>query len=48
MKIWLITVKPKVLRDYGNTVGSSITAETAPLEIEIILTEDPLVFYRTP
>ena len=45
MKIWLITVKPKVLRDYGNTVGSSITVETASLEI--LLMED-IVFYRTP
>ena len=47
MRIWLITVKPKVIRDYGNTVGSSITVETATLEKEILLTED-LVFYRTP
>jgi hypothetical protein len=36
MKIWLITVKPKVLRNYGNTVGSSIIVETTFLEIEIL------------
>lgn len=45
MKIWLITVKPKVLRDYGNTVGSSIIVETTSLRDPI---KESLVFYTNP